>query len=109
MSFIVSDGQLVGIISQNGFQTIKPGAQVQLSLSNNPGHLYSSTIGDVVSLSVKDKSHRPARSRGSHPCCVCRFALQHTVGGFLTHFVSGGEQIRRNPRPAEINPTEIHL
>jgi multidrug resistance efflux pump len=50
MSFIVSDGiQLVGIFSQNGFQTIKPGAQVQFALSNNPGHLYSSTIGDIVS------------------------------------------------------------
>lgn len=50
MSFIVSDGiQLVGIFSQNGFQTIKPGAKVQFALSNNPGHLYSSTIGDIVS------------------------------------------------------------
>jgi RND family efflux transporter MFP subunit len=50
MSFIVSDDlQLVGIFSQNGFQTIKPGAQVQFALSNNPGHLYSSTIGDIVS------------------------------------------------------------
>lgn len=40
MSFIVSDGiQLVGIFSQNGFQTIKPGAQVQFALSNNSGHL----------------------------------------------------------------------
>jgi hypothetical protein len=50
MSFIVSDRiQLVGIFSQNGFQTIKPGAKMQFALSNNPGHLYSSTIGDVVS------------------------------------------------------------
>ena len=50
MSFIVSDAiQIVGIFSQNGFQTIKPGAQVQFVLSNNPGHLYSSTIGDNVS------------------------------------------------------------
>jgi RND family efflux transporter MFP subunit len=50
MSFIVSNQiQLMGIFSQNGFQTIKPGAQVQFALSNNPGHLYSSTIGDVVS------------------------------------------------------------
>lgn len=45
-----NDGiQLVGIFSQNGFQTIKPGARVQFALSNNPGHLYSSTIGDIVS------------------------------------------------------------
>jgi multidrug resistance efflux pump len=50
MSFIVSDGvQLVGIFSQNGFQTIKPGVQVQFALSNNPGHLYSSTIGSIMS------------------------------------------------------------
>lgn len=50
MSFIVLDEiQLVGIFSQNGFQTIRRGAQVQFALSNNPGHLYSSTIGDVVS------------------------------------------------------------
>lgn len=50
MSFIVSDRiQLVGIFSQNGFQTIKPGAKIQFALSNNPGHLYSSTIGDIVS------------------------------------------------------------
>jgi hypothetical protein len=50
MSFIVSDGiQLVGIFSQNGFQTIKPGAHVQFALSSNPGHLYSSTIAAIVS------------------------------------------------------------
>jgi RND family efflux transporter MFP subunit len=50
MSFIVSDAiQLVGVFSQNGLQTIKPGAQVQFALSNNPGHLYTSTIGDIVS------------------------------------------------------------
>jgi multidrug resistance efflux pump len=50
MSFIVSDAiQIVGIFSQNGFQTIKPGAPVQFVLSNNPGHLYSTTIGDNVS------------------------------------------------------------
>jgi RND family efflux transporter MFP subunit len=50
MSFIVSDAvQIVGIFSQNGFQTIKPGAHVQFALSNNPGRLYSSTIGAIVS------------------------------------------------------------
>jgi multidrug resistance efflux pump len=49
MSFILSDTvQLVGIFSQNGFQTIRPGARVQFALSNNPGHLYDSTIGDIV-------------------------------------------------------------
>ena len=49
MSFILSDTvQLVGIFSQNGFRTIRPGARVQFALSNNPGHLYNSTIGDIV-------------------------------------------------------------
>jgi hypothetical protein len=50
MSFIVSDGiQLVGIFSQNGFQTIKPNADVQFVLANNPAKIYSSTIGDILS------------------------------------------------------------
>jgi multidrug resistance efflux pump len=50
MSFILADAtRLVGIFSQNGFQTIKPGAQVQFALSNNPGHLYTSTIAEIVS------------------------------------------------------------
>ena len=49
MSFIVSDGiQLVGIFFQNGFQAVKPGAQVQFSLSQHPIHLYNSTISDIV-------------------------------------------------------------
>jgi RND family efflux transporter MFP subunit len=50
MSFIVSDRiQLVGIFSQNGFQTIKPNADVQFVLANNPGKIYTSTIGDILS------------------------------------------------------------
>ena len=50
MSFVVSDAiQLVGIFSQNGYQTIRPGTRVQFALSNNPGQLYSSTIGNIVS------------------------------------------------------------
>ena len=50
MSFVLADAtQLIGIFSQNGFQTIKPGAQVQFALSNNPGHLYTTTIADIVS------------------------------------------------------------
>jgi RND family efflux transporter MFP subunit len=50
MSFVLADTtQLVGIFSQNGFQTIKPGAQVQFALSNNPGHLYTTVIADIVS------------------------------------------------------------
>ena len=50
MSFIASDRiQLVGIFSQNGFQTIKPNAEVQFVLANDPGKIYSSTIGDILS------------------------------------------------------------
>lgn len=50
MSFILADAtRLVGIFSQNGFQTIKPGARVQFALSNNPGHLYDSMIAEIVS------------------------------------------------------------
>lgn len=50
MSFIVADEiKLIGIFSQNGLHTIKPGAQVQFALSNNPGHLYNSTISEIVS------------------------------------------------------------
>ena len=49
MSFILADAtRLVGIFSQNGFQTIKPGARVQFALSSNPGHLYSSTIEEIA-------------------------------------------------------------
>jgi multidrug resistance efflux pump len=49
MSFILADStRLVGIFSQYGFQTIKPGASVQFALSNNPGHLYNSTIAEIV-------------------------------------------------------------
>ena len=50
LSFLVADAvQLVGIFSQNGYQAIRPGTRVQFALSNNPGHLYTSTIGEVVS------------------------------------------------------------
>jgi multidrug resistance efflux pump len=50
MSFIPADAtRLIGIFSQNGFQTIKPGARVQFALSNNPGHLYNSTVVEIVS------------------------------------------------------------
>jgi multidrug resistance efflux pump len=49
MSFILADAtRLLGIFSQNGFQTIKPGARIQFALSNNPGHLYNSTIAEIA-------------------------------------------------------------
>ncbi len=50
MSFIVSDEiQIVGIFPQNGFKTIKPGAKVQFALSAEPGRIYTSTVGAIVS------------------------------------------------------------
>lgn len=50
LSFLVADAvQLVGIFPQNGYQTVKPGTRVQFALLNNPGHLYNSVIGEVVS------------------------------------------------------------
>ena len=49
MSFILADAtRLIGIFSQNGFQTIKPGARVQFALLNNPGHLYNSLVAEIV-------------------------------------------------------------
>jgi RND family efflux transporter MFP subunit len=49
MSFIVSDSiQIVGVFSQNGLPTIKPGAKVQLSLASNPGRIYDTTVASVV-------------------------------------------------------------
>lgn len=49
MSFVVSDRlQIVGIFSQNGLQTIKPGAKAQLSLASDPGRIYDTTVEDIV-------------------------------------------------------------
>src|ERR1700733_7660998 len=49
MSFVLADAtRLVGIFSQNGFQTIKPGARVQFALSNNSDRLYGSTIEEIA-------------------------------------------------------------
>jgi len=48
MSFVASDGlQIVGIFSQNGLQTIKPGAKAQISLASDPGRIYDTTVGDI--------------------------------------------------------------
>jgi multidrug resistance efflux pump len=48
MSFIVSNEiTIVGMFSPNGFQTIKPGAQVILVFDNNPGRLYHAKITAV--------------------------------------------------------------
>jgi multidrug resistance efflux pump len=49
MSFILAnDLTLVGVFSQNGFQSLKPGATVKLAFANEPGRTYRSTIGDIV-------------------------------------------------------------
>jgi multidrug resistance efflux pump len=49
MSFILAnDITLVGVFPQNGFQRVKPGAAVKLAFANEPGHIYRSTIGDIV-------------------------------------------------------------
>jgi multidrug resistance efflux pump len=49
MSFILAnDITLVGVFSQNGFRSVKPGAAVKLVFANEPGHTYSSTIGGIA-------------------------------------------------------------
>jgi multidrug resistance efflux pump len=49
LSFILADDvTLVGIFSQNGFQSVKPGATVKLVFANTPGHIYKSTVGNMV-------------------------------------------------------------
>jgi multidrug resistance efflux pump len=48
LSFIVAgDITIVGVFSQNGFQTVKPRAMVKLVFADRPGQIYRSTIGDV--------------------------------------------------------------
>jgi multidrug resistance efflux pump len=45
MSFIVENEiTLVGMFSQNGFQTIKEGAAVDIVFDNDPGHIYHAKI-----------------------------------------------------------------
>ena len=48
MSFVVSSEiVLIGMFAQNGFQTIKHGAQVQLVFDDRPGRIYEATITDI--------------------------------------------------------------
>jgi multidrug resistance efflux pump len=48
MSFIVeSEIALVGLFSQNGFQTIKDGAPVDIVFDNIPGHIYHAKIAAI--------------------------------------------------------------
>lgn len=45
MSFIVTDEiMIVGMFSPNGFQTIRPGAQVKLVFDNDPGRIHLASI-----------------------------------------------------------------
>lgn len=45
MSFIVTNEiMIVGMFSPNGFQTIKPGAQVKLVFDNDPGRIHHASI-----------------------------------------------------------------
>jgi multidrug resistance efflux pump len=45
MSFLItSEITIVGLFPQNGFRAIKPGAEVQLVLDNDPGRLHKATV-----------------------------------------------------------------
>ena len=45
MSFIVEDEiTLLGLFSQNGFQTVKDGALVDIVFDNVPGHVYHARV-----------------------------------------------------------------
>jgi multidrug resistance efflux pump len=49
LSFILADDiTLVGVFSQNGFRSVKPGATVKLVFASKPGHIYRSTVRDIV-------------------------------------------------------------
>jgi multidrug resistance efflux pump len=49
LSFILAnDITLIGVFSQNGSRSVKPGATVKLAFANEPGHIYRSTIGGMV-------------------------------------------------------------
>ena len=48
MSFIVENEiMIVGMFSQNGFQTVKPGAPVELVFDNAPGRIYHAKIAAI--------------------------------------------------------------
>ncbi len=50
MSFIVADEpSIVGFFPQNGFARVKPGARVKLSMVNQPGRVYETTITEALS------------------------------------------------------------
>lgn len=49
LSFILADDiTLIGVFSQNGFRSVKPGATVKLVFASEPGYIYKSTVGSMV-------------------------------------------------------------
>jgi multidrug resistance efflux pump len=49
LSFILADDvTIVGVFSQNGFQSVKPGAPVLVAFANKPGHVYRAKVGEIV-------------------------------------------------------------
>ena len=66
MSFIVENEiTLVGMFSQNGFQTIKEGAAVDIVFDNAPGRIYHAKITAIPKASARDRS--PCRERWRAP------------------------------------------
>jgi multidrug resistance efflux pump len=69
MSFIVEkEITLVGMFSQNGFQTIKAGAPVDIVFDNAPGRIYHAKITAIPKgvgqgrSPCRERSHAPTRS-----------------------------------------------
>jgi multidrug resistance efflux pump len=101
MSFIVtSEVVIVGVFSQNGFRTIKPGARVQFVLDNDPGRLHDATITEIPQgigqgqIAVSGTLARPSAIGGtsafpaliSIPPAIDRNDLRLGVGGTATVF-----------------------
>jgi len=67
MSFIVENEiTLVGMFSQNGFQTIKEGAPVDIVFDNAPGRIYRAKVTQLRRASARDRS--PCRNARAHQC-----------------------------------------
>jgi multidrug resistance efflux pump len=99
MSFIVtSEITIVGIFSQNGMPTIKPGATVQFVLDSEPGRLHSATITEIPEgigqgqIAVSGTLARPSAIGGtsafpaviSIPTSIDRANLRLGVSGTAT-------------------------
>jgi multidrug resistance efflux pump len=64
MSFIVENEiTIVGMFSQNGFQTIKVGTSVDIVFDNTPGRIYHAVIADIPKGVGQDRSPYRERSR----------------------------------------------